>query len=137
MFFFALAIGATGTGLWAYHEQRRAEATLAAATANGLVFDLAQRFRNAVGDVRQTQGDLRGALVSYGASLAAIESLAKSNPANAGWQRDLSVTLNRLGDVQLAQGDLRLTSLAPDNARWKQSLAWFTNQIAELSPPKP
>jgi hypothetical protein len=28
------------------------------------------------------------------------------NPGNAGWQRDLSVSHNKIGDVQRAQGDL-------------------------------
>ncbi len=58
IFFFVLAVAATGAGVLAYREQQqanrerdRAEQTLAAATAtaNGLVFDLAQRFRNTIG----------------------------------------------------------------------------------------
>jgi hypothetical protein len=53
-----LAVGATVAGIWAYKSQQeavaqknRAEQTLAAATrtANGLVFDLARRFKNAMG----------------------------------------------------------------------------------------
>ncbi len=53
-----LAVAATAAGILAYREQQeaitqrnRAEATLAAATqtANSLVFDLADRFRDAVG----------------------------------------------------------------------------------------
>ena len=34
------------------------------------------------------------------------ERLAKSDPGNAGWQRDLSVSYDKVGDVQVAQGDL-------------------------------
>ena len=45
-----------------------------------------------VGDVQQAQGDLAGALQSYRDSLAIRERLAKSDPGNAGWQRDLSVS---------------------------------------------
>jgi hypothetical protein len=28
---------------------------------------------------------------------------------------------------------VHLTALSPDNVRWKQDLAWFEGQIAELS----
>ena len=50
------------------------------------------------------QGDLPAALTSYQASLAIWERLAKSDPANAGWQRDLSVSYEKVGNVQVAQG---------------------------------
>ncbi len=52
------------------------------------------------------QGDLAGALTSYRDSLAIADRLAKSDPGNAGWQRDLSVSYEKVGDVQVAQGDL-------------------------------
>ena len=52
------------------------------------------------------QGDLAGALKSYRDSLAIKERLAQSDPGNAGWQRDLSVSYNRVGNAQMAQGDL-------------------------------
>ena len=38
--------------------------------------------------------------------LAIAERLAKADPGNAGWQRDLSVSHNKIGDVQREQGDL-------------------------------
>ena len=59
-----------------------------------------------LGDVRQAQGDLAGALAAYEAGLAIAERLASSDPGNAGWQRDLSVSWDKLGDVRQAQGDL-------------------------------
>ena len=49
-------------------------------------------------------GDLDGALADFEQSLAIAERLADADPSNAGWQRDLSVSLNKLGDVQSAQG---------------------------------
>ena len=204
VFLLVLAVAATGAGILAYREQQaairpaQAEATLAAATetANSLVFDLAQRFRNAVGvpaalikdildkalalqeqliksgqvtpDLKRSEaaaldetvdtllviGDTKGALAaadqarqiladllaaspaapttsascrcrtrrsatcwwrraicrprstSYQAGLAIAERLAKSDPGNAGWQRDLSVSYDKVGDVQMAQGNL-------------------------------
>ena len=42
----------------------------------------------------------------YRASHALFERLAKADPGNAGWQHDLSVSHNNVGDVQRAQGDL-------------------------------
>jgi hypothetical protein len=57
-------------------------------------------------DVQVAQGDLAGALKSYQADLAIADRLAKSDPSNAGWQRDLSVSYDKVGDVQVAQGNL-------------------------------
>jgi hypothetical protein len=59
---------------------------------------------NKIGGVEEAQGDLASALKSYEADLAIAERLAKSDPSNAGWQRDLSVSKNeRLGDIFLFQ----------------------------------
>ena len=83
------------------------------------------------------QGDLPAALTSYRASLAIPERLAKADPGNADWQRDLSVSHDRIGDVQVAQGDLpaaltsyraslaiseRLAKADPGNAEWQRDL---------------
>ena len=56
--------------------------------------------------MQRAQGDLPAALTSYQASLAIRDRLAQADPGNAGWQRDLSVSHNKIGDVQRAQGDL-------------------------------
>ena len=84
------------------------------------------------------QGDLAGALKSYRDGLAIAERLAKSDPGNAGWQRDLSVSYDKVGDVQVAQGDLagalksyrdslaiaeRLAKSDPGNAGWQRDLS--------------
>ena len=52
------------------------------------------------------QGNLPEALKAYRDSLAILERLAKADPANAGWQRDLSVSYGKVGDVLKAQGNL-------------------------------
>jgi hypothetical protein len=54
----------------------------------------------------QSQGDLGGALKAYRESLGMAERLAQSDPTNASWQRHLSVTRRRIGDVLRGQGDL-------------------------------
>jgi tetratricopeptide (TPR) repeat protein len=93
--------------------------------------------------VQVAQGDLAGALKSYRDSLAIRDRLAKSDPGNAGWRRDLSVSYNKVGDVQAAQGDLagalksyrdslairdRLAQSDPGNAGWQRDLAVCTRR---------
>jgi hypothetical protein len=39
-------------------------------------------------------------------TLSCRSRLAKADPGNAGWQRDLSVSHEKIGDVQVEQGDL-------------------------------
>jgi hypothetical protein len=43
---------------------------------------------------------------SFRDGLAIRERLAKADPNNAGWQRDLTVSYNKVGDVLVAQGNL-------------------------------
>ena len=64
--------------------------------------------------------------------------MAKADPENAGWQRDLSVSQEKIGDVLVAQGNLpaalesyraahaifdRLAKADPGNAGWQSDLA--------------
>jgi hypothetical protein len=51
------------------------------------------------------QGDGPGALAAYQAGLTIREGLAQRDPANTEWQRDLSVSKHKIGDVLVAQGD--------------------------------
>jgi hypothetical protein len=103
---------------------------------------------NKVGDVLVDQGNLPEALKSFRDGLAIADRLAKADPGNAGWQRDLSVLYSNLAGAFRKMGDnamaldalrqgrtimLRLTSLSPDNAVWKGDLARFDEQIAELA----
>ena len=84
------------------------------------------------------QGDLPEALKAYRDSRAIIERLAKADPGNAAWQRDLSVSYNKVGDVLKAQGNLaealkayrdglaigeRLAKADPGNAGWQRDLS--------------
>jgi hypothetical protein len=98
--------------------------------------------------VAQPQGDLAGALKSYQDSLSIRDRLAKSDPGNAGWQRDRSVSFAKLLSVHWQSGDnakaldffrhgqaimARLTKLSPDNATWKHDLARFEGEIGGLA----
>jgi tetratricopeptide (TPR) repeat protein len=102
--------------------------------------------RLGLGDVQVQRGDLRAARREYEIAGAIAERLAKSDPDNAGWQRDLSVSFDRVGDVLVAQGNLpealrsfrdglaiaeRLAKSDPDNAGWRRDLAWFDRVLEE------
>jgi tetratricopeptide (TPR) repeat protein len=58
------------------------------------------------GDIERQRGDLGGALATYHEAETTVERLAKSDPDNTSWQRDLSVSYEKVGDVQVAQGTL-------------------------------
>jgi tetratricopeptide (TPR) repeat protein len=77
-----------------------------------------------------------------------IERLAASDPANAAWQRDLSVSLDKLGDLAVAQGDLagalrcftqsqtiaeRLAASDPANAVWQFDLGISNERLGDLA----
>ena len=98
-----------------------------------------------IGDVRQGQRDLAAALTSYQASLDIRERLAKEDPNNAGWQRDLAVSYARVATVEAQQGlwadalgkfrqgrDIisQLVTQSPSNATLPKDLAWFDSHIA-------
>jgi hypothetical protein len=80
------------------------------------------------------QGEGAAALTAYRASLAIRERLAQQDPNNAQWQRDLSVSHDRIGDMLAAQGEgaaaltayraslaiaERLAQQDPNNAEWQ------------------
>jgi tetratricopeptide (TPR) repeat protein len=103
--------------------------------------------RIGLGDIWQKRGDLKAALKSYSDSLAIAERLAQSDPGNVGWQRDLSVTYNKVGDAQVAQGDLkaalksysdslaifgRLAQSDPGNAGWQRDLSVSYNNVGDV-----
>jgi hypothetical protein len=73
--------------------------------------------------------------------------LAKADPSNTGWQRDLAVSDNKVGDVQRAQGDLaaalanyqaslaiveRLAKADPSNTGWQRDLALSSGRLAKV-----
>ena len=51
-------------------------------------------------------GEFPEARKSFREGLAIRERLAAADPGNAGWQRDLSVSYDRVGDVLVAQGNI-------------------------------
>ena len=82
-------------------------------------------------------GDLAAALTAYHAAWRSPPS-GVAGPANTEWQRDLSVSHNKLGDVAMAAGDLaaartayqasldiaaRLAAADPANTTWQRDLS--------------
>jgi tetratricopeptide (TPR) repeat protein len=76
-----------------------------------------------------------------------MDRLAKADPNNAGWQRDLSVSYNKVGDVLAAQGNLtealqsfrdgldiaeRLAKADPNNADWQRDLAISNERLGDI-----
>ena len=57
-----------------------------------------------VGDVLVAQGNFPEALKTFREGLAIRERLAAADPGNAGWQRDLSVSYDRVGTFWLRRG---------------------------------
>ncbi len=57
-------------------------------------------------DSRLATGDVKGALDAARESLANLEALSASDPGNASWRSDLSVSYGKVGKVLEAQGDL-------------------------------
>ena len=101
-----------------------------------------------LGDVQVAQGDLKAALQSYSDSRAIVERLAKSDPGNAGWQHDLSVSYEqdrrRAGCAGRSQSgaadpiptaapsDERLAKSDPGNAGWQRDLSVSYNKIGDV-----
>ena len=95
----------------------------------------------------RAQGNLPEALAAYKASLAIADRLARADPGNAGWQRDLALSHGRVAMILLRQGEreralsafrqgreiiLKLKAAAPSNATLPKDLAWFDGQIGGL-----
>ena len=77
-----------------------------------------------LGDVRQAQGDLAGALAAYEARHAIAERLAASDPGNAEWQRDLVVSHWRIAAVLEELPERRAEAAAHWGRRWRSRASW-------------
>jgi len=196
---FALVAGAALYAEWqavraqkeAEAQRQRAEDSLAAATktANSLVFDLADRFRDTIGipatliedildraralqeqliksgqvtpDLKRSEaaalietadsllaiGDTAGAYSVADQAQQIIKGLLAGNPDNTDWQIGLSYAYDRMGDVQVAQGNLqdslssysaslqikrRLTELFPTNLGWQYDLTVSWQKVGDV-----
>jgi hypothetical protein len=74
-------------------------------------------------DALLSAGDLTSAIRQLEAMHQHIQARAVADPANTEWQRDLSVSHNRLGDVAVAAGDLAAAAPATRPA-WTSPPGW-------------
>ena len=96
------------------------------------------------GRVRTTQVDARR---DYEETRRLALHLTALDPGNTQWQRDLSVSYNKLGDVAVAQGKLdeaaraygdglairkKLAAVDPGNTQWQRALFYSLFQISRL-----
>lgn len=70
------------------------------------VAKLCNRFNFDLHDALANSADLATRQLLLQAAQNALQRLAESDPTNADWQRDLSVSLEKLGDLAMAQGNL-------------------------------
>jgi tetratricopeptide (TPR) repeat protein len=106
------------------------------------------RYRAAtmLGDVLLAKGAREEALAAYEAARRDVTALTEREPDSPRWQRDASVTYDRIGDFLLADGRLDLAlesyrkSLAiaealaarePGNVRWQHDLSVAHDRIGE------
>ena len=100
-----------------------------------------------LGDVFQKTKDLAAANRAFTAALGLAERRLAHDPANTEWQRDLSVSHDRIGDVLVAQGDgpgalaayrkglaIReaLAARDPANTEWQRDLSVSHNKIGDV-----
>ncbi len=100
-----------------------------------------------LGDVLWAQGNAEAALGQYRASLDLTGTLAAKDPTNTDWQRDLSVSYDRVGDVVLEQGDVAgalaahraslairdtLAANAPTHPGWKRAVSVSHDRIGDV-----
>jgi hypothetical protein len=77
-------------------------------------------------------------MAAFRASLAIAERLAEAEPGRADYQRDLSVSYGRLGDLQLTQGSIEDAvgtfdrCLATATAVWEKA-PWVVDHVVDLA----
>jgi tetratricopeptide (TPR) repeat protein len=100
-----------------------------------------------LGDMSIAIGKLAQGGTAFDRAFAIVERFARTDPGNAGWQRDLSVSYNKIGDVLVDQGHLPealksyrdglairdgLAQSDPDNAGWQRDLSVSYNKIGDV-----
>ena len=93
-------------------------------------------------------GDLRAATRQLHAIHDQVQARAAADPANTEWQRDLSVSHDKLGDVAIAAGDLAAARAAyqavpghrrpagrrrPGNTGWQRDLSVSHNKLGDVA----
>jgi tetratricopeptide (TPR) repeat protein len=103
-----------------------------------------------LGDVEAATGNRPTALDHYERGQALVQALAARDPNNAEWQRDLSVSYDRVGDISAARGDRdgalkaykdgleiakALAARDPNNVEWQTDLVVSAWKLASAGAP--
>jgi tetratricopeptide (TPR) repeat protein len=125
----------------------RSNRTLVQPSGKGASEDQIFWARTGLGNIAKARGDLNAALAAHGEARSAMERLAASDAGNADWQRDLSVSYDRVGDVLVKQGNLpdalksyraslviaeRLAASDAGDADWQRDLSVSNNKIGDV-----
>ncbi len=99
------------------------------------------------GDLHHVLGESAAADVLYRQGFELSQRFAASDPKNTEWQRDVSISLDRIADVLLAQGDAatalgeyrkglaireRLAASDPKNTQWQRDVWVSLDRIADV-----
>ena len=140
VFFFVLAVVATGAGIVAYREQQQAlrNFALAKQTADSLVVDIAQGLREVEGLRAETVRKI------LGAAEATFNQISLSDPNDLSLLASRTTMLDTFGDTYLALNDLesalkayreslaiseRLAKAKPKNLLWQRGLATAQEKV--------
>ena len=114
--------------------EHRAELALATPLASDPADTVAQRdlsiAHDAIGYLLKKRHDLDGALVEFRASEHIADELARHDPGNANWQRDLAISSNTLSKLLLEAQGLRGRTRGVSRARrWRSGSGSPKNRI--------
>ena len=100
-----------------------------------------------IGRIQEVQGDLEAALKSYQDGLNIAQKLAREDPSNKEWQRDLWVSFNKIGDIQKTHDNLKGSLISyqdglkivkklvredSGNKQWQRDLSISYNNIGDI-----
>jgi tetratricopeptide (TPR) repeat protein len=100
------------------------------------------------GDLARVRTTLADTRRNYEEAHLLALRLTAADPSNTDWQRDLSISYNKLGDVAMAQGQLdaaaqayrdslevrkKLTAADPSNTEWQRDLWVSYGRLADLA----
>ncbi len=108
---------------------------------------VAERFLFNLSDANEQRVPLDAGLIVLNSTARAFEQLLRIDPANVGWQRGLSVSYEKVGDVLVAQGNLpealksfrdglairdRLARVDPGNADGQRDLSVSYEKVGDV-----
>jgi hypothetical protein len=93
------------------------------------------------------QGDLQGALTVFREGLYIRRRISAQEPGNGEWRRDISVSVNKIGDLLKAQSDpngalmayrealdivRQLSANDPGNSEWRRDVSLSLERIGDV-----